>query len=1211
MNTITGRIITKESGNGIPNLLVVLFDVDPGTTAEEYAIPQEDYGYVTGVMIGAGDRLGSVLTDADGGFTLTYEDQDFRVRNPEEKRPDLALVVLAPEEGDGTTMPTILFKSPRIRQNAGRVEAYFIRITEATLESAGIALPNSTSPEAEELVNAYRAKQNHKIQVAEGIAEFHGEVLEAHTAEKTSFRTKLKTSIANVVSIPESLGEMVNATETIAEVNTRTSEKGVDNANEKLDNFGAGVPIHLYLTPDDLTALDTYFNAAVNGIARIPESAIRPILFGQNQSEDVLTLLIAQNPLASFCRKQSSSELCAAKHLADEGSDPPPTDPPAEEPDPLSIEDSIAALFWQVQNPDSVLTQGGIPRRQDAGMLGASLGNLALQKGPAESPALFDFHSLAIAFPHVWKQLFDEDMVNSGYLLHQSIKTKMGADTLQLDDITPATLNSLVMTMQATMLAEVPTEVATQFEITREEWNDLSPAFREQLSKLGTQLHNLLYKRPGHHGGGWLQGLPILQDPRFGELVPKRLTLEDEKIRQFLVEQGERIIDSVRHDDHYSMHKVLRDLHQRLNGKYEYTVFAADKDYCSVNFGILNTFRQEWVPLQYQAGKLVKTIPLAPKEERKYSLKVSRHTKRSEKETRKNNTSFSSESTSTARMEGEIVAKAMNKTNFNLTTEGTYNIGFSKGTATSAFGYEALQEANQTRKDFREAVLKSSQEIKEEHSVEVDTEESLDTEYTDSGTIMNPNDELSVTYLFYELQKRYRVSEKLHRVMPVVLVAQPVPEPHEITEAWVIAHDWIIRRFLLDDSFAPTLEYIAMRSVGDDVALREMRRNLRQQRNLVETLKVELSVLRAEADNRYRALEKAVSDRIGEESAERTDGWFSDIGDFFGGGGQDSEAAKARELAAKDAHQVAMEKAEKLASAMRGDMDTLHKLTKEYQTELRNHLDREASVKRLLVHLRSNIIYYMQGIWSLEPPDQRFLRLRNVQVPDLQLDTTTDGEGRWYDVEVDAIPDILAPFRAPGTGKHRARMTGTLKKPFDFKNLVEVADLDKPLGFKGNYIIFPLRQHNALTEFMAAPWIDTAFGAMTPGETGDISLEEYARFVCCLKQQDPDRFDLLKTSLKEWFDKLIADPLRNGDEIVVPTGSLFIESLPSTHPILEDFKLRHRMLDVLQKTAEVRKVELENLRFAARILADELEDPETDKKIIVQGANTIIDPENP
>ena len=35
MNHLGGRVVLKETGVGIPDLLVVIYDVDPGTTPEE------------------------------------------------------------------------------------------------------------------------------------------------------------------------------------------------------------------------------------------------------------------------------------------------------------------------------------------------------------------------------------------------------------------------------------------------------------------------------------------------------------------------------------------------------------------------------------------------------------------------------------------------------------------------------------------------------------------------------------------------------------------------------------------------------------------------------------------------------------------------------------------------------------------------------------------------------------------------------------------------------------------------------------------------------------------------------------------------------------------------------------------------------------------------------------------------------------------------
>jgi hypothetical protein len=81
------------------------------------------------------------------------------------------------------------------------------------------------------------------------------------------------------------------------------------------------------------------------------------------------------------------------------------------------------------------------------------------------------------------------------------------------------------------------------------------------------------------------------------------------------------------------------------------------------------------------------------------------------------------------------------------------------------------------------------------------------------------------------------------------------------------------------------------------------------------------------------------------------------------------------------------------------------------------------------------------------------------------------------------------------------------------------------------------------------------------------------------------------------------------DRIVIPTGQLFIEALPGSHPVLEDFKLLHRAEDVRKVKAEVRHAELENLRLASRLAAAAsndtnlrlLEDPDIEKKIVVEG----------
>ena len=117
-----------------------------------------------------------------------------------------------------------------------------------------------------------------------------------------------------------------------------------------------------------------------------------------------------------------------------------------------------------------------------------------------------------------------------------------------------------------------------------------------------------------------------------------------------------------------------------------------------------------------------------------------------------------------------------------------------------------------------------------------------------------------------------------------------------------------------------------------------------------------------------------------------------------------------------------------------------------------------------------------------------------------------------------------------------------------------------------------------------------------------MTLNEFSDFVCCLKEElEPVVFEQIKPELIELLKRLLTSPLRDNEDIVVPTDSLFIEALPGSHPILEDFKLMHRAIDVNMADAQHKEQILENIRRAARLLEDELEDPDIEAKYIFEG----------
>src|SRR5262249_50695436 len=147
--------------------------------------------------------------------------------------------------------------------------------------------------------------------------------------------------------------------------------------------------------------------------------------------------------------------------------------------------------------------------------------------------------------------------------------------------------------------------------------------------------------------------------------------------------------------------------------------------------------------------------------------------------------------------------------------EGAWSVS-----ATQNAGGSSEADSAKTKKDFRESVLKSAKEYREQHRVEVDVSDSVETEVTSFGEVQNPNDELAVTYLFYELERTYRISERLYKLVPVIFVANEVPAPNEIDDAWLIQYDWILNRAILDDSFRPALEYLTKSFTGAEVDIK-------------------------------------------------------------------------------------------------------------------------------------------------------------------------------------------------------------------------------------------------------------------------------------------------------------------------------------------------------------------------------------------------------
>ncbi|HEX6099512.1 MAG TPA: hypothetical protein VF432_24575 [Thermoanaerobaculia bacterium] len=1150
MNVVRGRVVVAPSGRGIANLVVEAFEVEPETGGTKE--PPRPRG-----------RLGSGETNAKGEFRIEYEPPPPIDGSPSPGSVDLMLTISPPHRPQQPAVP--VYVSQTARRRVGPVEVYLVTLSEDDLENAGglpALAPPPGDPEPVSLAAArLLADSRRSVDLARAQREAERLKVDEARAVTTAFRNEFKPALERSLS---SVSDRFGHPQTYVPPggSVMSTHQGVMSSDLALtiNNPGNRPPLRkrMALTDAQFAELRTFMDANNT----VSAEDLRRVLGGPPPGSQGTYL--REDPLAVVCREISREERNCATAIGA----PLPPEPPAEPPPPngdvpgdgvevLEVGDVrryLARLVSDMTSPEEGVLAGLEPRAT-RGTVGAYMKDLAFEPSPADTTAYYEFHNLQIAFRHVWQEAVDEGVLSLAEAAYDEIVEGGGNPNLS------GGMNPLsVLTSEAQAVA------------------------RARAKTLGDTVRNV---------GSWLPGFidNLLQPDKVMEpRPPERLPA------------------------------LIAELSQRLQEPYAFTTFAANRQERSVNFGVRVTYQEEWKPLTYQAGRLAKTITLAPKEVRKYTKTVKRHRKRAEKEVEKHLSIRKDEMAQTSRVEQEVIRKATTKTHFEIGSESTAGIEGATPTSTfkTSFEREVGQVSENVKKSFNESVKKAVQELTDEMTVELDREETEDFEETESGEISNPNDELAVTFLFYELQRRYRITERIHRVSPVVLVAQEMPKPHEINEAWLVSHDWILRRVLLDDSFAPALSYLSSQVVGDQVALSEMKTNIAQQRQIISDLKEQLTIVRQRAATYRNLLEQSLLKKA-EKSGGGGGGWFSGIpivgeavelvedaveavGDFINP--DVPGVGDSRQDTLKDTIQRTIDEERDLLMRLEREVTALNALTESYAKLLAENYNQRTQILRLRTHVKQNILYYMQAIWSHEPPDQRFLRLHETPVP-------VFGGNRSYHFEsLEPVPGSMSnlPHRRFGSevldpvSVYEAEVVGTIGFG-ETRPLSRVADLDNLLGYFGNYMIFPLKESNALTDFMMEPYLLEGFDELVdPDDLGNWSLDEFVDYVCCLRDRlTAEQFALVRDELRVQYERLIASPRRNGDVVTIPTGSLFIEALPATASLIERFKAIHRAVDVKKAQADVRHAEIRNLWLVDRLLHDEREDPEIDKKVIIEG----------
>lgn len=1061
MRTVAGTVFIQESSKGVAGLTVAV-----------YSLPQG----------GARSRVGSAATAQDGTFRIEYKSADEKL-----------VWNLQLEVSVDSAEPRVLYTDAKPRVAAGTQETWTIRLPFAELVAAGVLGAQDRAAAATELpaLGTFLARTvadtSYENEIRSTVRARLDPLRDAAQATASAFRAELvlrqRGGVAPPPDLPVSTQLATVLTGGLTRAAVRRPRRGF-------------VPV--------TAAQRAELEAAAEPDGTIAAERIEPLFYGPDRSGE----RTAVDVLAAACRSpRTLDEACPS--------------PPEMPPDPPDDEDAlreIADAVWAELQPRR---DEGIDRRPSAADVWRRIEGLDVTSGPSDAPALFDFQAIQIPFDDVWRDLIDDEAVDTAAQLHDEVQHLGGKPVSGAPGATD------LLRREARFLA-------------RE-----APAAMKQ-RRFPSGLFESL---------GIVTGVP---DP--------------------LGSDGTRWVSA-----------LLDELERKLGEPYRFTVYAADDTGTAINFGLVTTYRQIWRPLSYQAGKLVKTVTLAPREERAYSRTVTTATKRRTETKEKFRRVTRSEEQSTQRAVRDIVATAEHRTGFEAS--GSY------GPVSGGVNGEDKRSSSDTRRSFREAVRKATSEYESDRAVDVSFETSEQVVAQDTGRLVNPNDELAVTFLFYELQRRYHVSERFHRVTPVILVAQPVPRPNHINITWILQHDWILRRVLLDASFAPALDLVTGSLVGEEATVGMLRSNLETQRQVVSALKDSLVSAHANSEVLFQAVQRAIRraaganepDDLATEAVKKVIGWLV--------GGSSDEVRRARLEAAREALDRSETNERAIAEQLQREQATLTIMTDKWAAASRALLDKTVEVQRLRLHIKQNILYYMHAIWDHEPPDQRYFRLHQVKVP------VIGGTLRYRLEEDDSLPPLPPHWTSPVVV--RADIAPMLTG--ETVPLGQVADLDRPLGYKGNYAIFPLREENLVTRYMMVPYVAAATGAHDPDHLANLTRSELEQYFCFMKEHlTPEELAAIKPGLNEAYRRVLEDPRPLEEIIAVPTDALFIEALPADQPILEDYKLRHRAADAEKAEAEAAKARLENIRRGARILETDLGDPDIERTTIIQEANPSI-----
>lgn len=659
----------------------------------------------------------------------------------------------------------------------------------------------------------------------------------------------------------------------------------------------------------------------------------------------------------------------------------------------------------------------------------------------------------------------------------------------------------------------------------------------------------------------------------------------------------------------------------------------------SFNFGFQSIYRQAWIPLGTQAGEIVRTLPLGPKQVEKITVKAIRRTKATRQSEIVTSIETSTESSAATKDSSEVMEAASESSNWHVEASADSNWGWGSASVSGNMGGENSSSSSDTKTRLNETMEKTASRMKSETKIVVSTETENTDEFSQVSTIENINDANAVTYIYSRLQRQYELRTYLSEVNSVVFIAEKIPSPRQIDGAWIRRYDWIISKVLLDNSFKSDLEII---------------RNF-EQINYQESV-----------DSNIERLMESIS-------GESTTG----IPDY----------SKLRG---------------KLPDIFSNQQEAYEREVERSRARDSNRRNYRSALHRMQIHIYDNILHYCRAIWSEEDQDARLLRYRAIKIPsrweilgggnsnsqidahivpkvsDENRDTVPLSElinpagpigfagnysiyfikesARW-----ESLSNIISLSETPflecevniesavansvtgiasdnrfGPGDYRLTILSSdvqivvieEESPQGIFNLVRETPLSEigqinfhsiKLTFNDPASIPNQSQFNVSVrikpiledpELKAIRWNDISGSGVKDSSHFPLStiqeMREYFTEVADLlvAYDSTISFDDLNESEKNVIRSFYYEHLlrkKHSRKILIDTNNVMLNIETDDNKTLEPYKELHRLLDVLKTGEELNEARIENLRKQKRIDKDLLGDPDVDKVTVVSG----------